>query len=62
LPLLEFLSRNRAAEDVALDFVTAELLVQPHLFRAALPFLFIMLIWLAFVTYLPELSLWWKSV
>jgi C4-dicarboxylate transporter, DctM subunit len=30
------------------------------LFHAALPFLFIMLIWLALVTYLPQLSLWWK--
>ena len=30
------------------------------LFRATLPFLFIMLIWLAMVTYLPVLSLWWK--
>ncbi|GAB4507933.1 MAG: hypothetical protein Tsb0026_05280 [Sulfuricaulis sp.] len=30
------------------------------LFRAALPFLFIMLIWLALVTYLPQLSLWWR--
>ena len=31
-----------------------------NLFRAALPFLAIMLIWLALVTYLPYLSLWWK--
>jgi C4-dicarboxylate transporter DctM subunit len=31
------------------------------LFRAALPFLLIMLVWLALVTYLPELSLWWKK-
>lgn len=31
------------------------------LFRAALPFLFIMLIWLALVTYVPFLSLWWKE-
>ena len=31
------------------------------LFRAALPFLLIMLIWLALVTYLPDLSLWWKK-
>ena len=30
------------------------------LFRAALPFLLIMLIWLVLVTYLPYLSLWWK--
>jgi TRAP-type C4-dicarboxylate transport system permease large subunit len=32
-----------------------------NLFRAALPFLLIMLIWLALVTYLPDLSLWWKK-
>lgn len=32
-----------------------------NLFRAALPFLMIMLIWLALVTYLPDLSLWWKK-
>src|SRR3989344_404145 len=31
-----------------------------NLFRASLPFLLIMLIWLALVTYLPYLSLWWK--
>jgi len=31
------------------------------LFRAALPFLLIMLVWLALVTYLPQLSLWWKK-
>lgn len=30
------------------------------LFVAALPFLLIMLVWLALVTYIPELSLWWK--
>ncbi len=32
------------------------------LFRAALPFLLIMLVWLALVTYLPYLSLWWKKI
>jgi len=31
-----------------------------NLFRAAMPFLLIMLMWLALVTYLPYLSLWWK--
>ena len=31
------------------------------LFRAALPFLLIMLIWLALVTYVPYLSLWWMK-
>ena len=30
------------------------------LFRASLPFLFIMLIWLALITYVPFLALWWK--
>ena len=30
------------------------------LFRASLPFLLIMFVWLAMITYLPELSLWWK--
>ena len=30
------------------------------LFRAALPFLGIMLVWLIIVTYLPFLSLWWQ--
>ncbi len=32
------------------------------LFRASLPFLLIMLIWLALVTYIPDLSLWWKKI
>lgn len=32
------------------------------LFRAALPFLAIMLVWLALVTYVPALSLWWRSL
>ena len=30
------------------------------LFRATLPFLFIMLIWLLLITYIPGLSLWWQ--
>ena len=30
------------------------------LFRASFPFLLIMFVWLALVTYLPELTLWWK--
>ncbi|TCV82339.1 TRAP transporter large permease [Sulfurirhabdus autotrophica] len=30
------------------------------LFRASLPFLFIMLLWLIMVTYVPTLSLWWQ--
>lgn len=32
------------------------------LFRSCLPFLFLMLIWLLAVTYIPELSLWWRDV
>ena len=31
------------------------------LFRAALPFLAIMLLWLMFVTYVNQASLWWQS-
>ncbi|MDH5191423.1 MAG: TRAP transporter large permease, partial [Gammaproteobacteria bacterium] len=31
------------------------------LFRAAIPFLMIMLVWLMLITYVPELSLWWKT-
>ena len=30
------------------------------LFKAALPFLVLMLLWLALITYLPWLSLWWR--
>ncbi len=30
------------------------------LFRAALPFLALMLVWLILVTYIPALSLWWR--
>ncbi len=30
------------------------------LFRATLPFLALMLVWLAIVTYVPEASLWWR--
>jgi len=33
-----------------------------NLFSAALPFLFIMLVWLALVTYVPQLSLWWREI
>ncbi len=44
-------------------FISSQRLRKPILvcFRAALPFLFIMLIWLAVVTYLPITSLWWRS-
>ena len=31
------------------------------LFRSTLPYLAIMLVWLLMVTYIPELSLWWKN-
>ena len=31
------------------------------LFKSTLPYLFIMIIWLLMVTYIPELSLWWKD-
>ena len=30
------------------------------LFKSTLPYLMIMLIWLLMITYIPELSLWWK--
>lgn len=32
------------------------------LFRAVLPFLGIMLLWLLLLTYVPEMSLWWRKV
>ena len=31
-----------------------------EVFRAALPFLLVMLVWLAMVTYIPWISLWWR--
>ncbi|MEE8428367.1 MAG: TRAP transporter large permease subunit, partial [Gammaproteobacteria bacterium] len=31
------------------------------LFRAAVPFLALMLIWLLIVTYVPQASLWWQA-
>lgn len=31
------------------------------LFKSTLPFLVLMIIWLMLVTYIPELSLWWKK-
>lgn len=33
-----------------------------YLFRATLPFLFIMLVWLAMLSYMPILTLWWKNM
>lgn len=43
-------------------FIASQRFKQPilTLFRAAMPFLGIMLIWLMVVTYLPVLSLWWQ--
>jgi tripartite ATP-independent transporter DctM subunit len=43
-------------------FIASQRFKQPilKLFRAAIPFLGLMLIWLMIVTYLPTLSLWWK--
>jgi TRAP-type C4-dicarboxylate transport system permease large subunit len=31
------------------------------LFKSTLPYLMIMLAWLLMITYIPELSLWWKQ-
>jgi TRAP-type C4-dicarboxylate transport system permease large subunit len=31
------------------------------LFKSTLPFLALMIFWLMLVTYIPELSLWWKT-
>lgn len=43
-------------------FIASQRFKRPilSLFRAALPFLAIMLVWLVLITYIPELSLWWK--
>ncbi|MCO6413871.1 MAG: TRAP transporter large permease subunit [Thiogranum sp.] len=43
-------------------FIASQRFEKPvlHLFRAALPFLALMLVWLAIVTYLPFLSTWWQ--
>ncbi len=43
-------------------FIASQRFEQPvlRLFRATLPFLALMLIWLMLVTYLPVLSLWWR--
>ncbi len=43
-------------------FIAGQRFEQPilRLFRAALPFLALMLVWLMLVTYLPVLSLWWR--
>ena len=43
-------------------FIASQQFQKPilSLFRATLPFLLLMLVWLALVTYLPALSLWWR--
>ncbi len=43
-------------------FIASQRFEKPvlRLFRATLPFLGIMLVWLLIVTYLPALSLWWR--
>ena len=43
-------------------FIASQRFEKPvlSLFRAALPFLALMLVWLVIVTYLPALSLWWR--
>ncbi|MFQ5644347.1 MAG: TRAP transporter large permease [Thiogranum sp.] len=43
-------------------FIASQRFEKPvlSLFRAALPFLALMLVWLGIVTYLPVLSLWWQ--
>ncbi len=43
-------------------FIASQRFEKPvlSLFRAALPFLALMLVWLGAVTYLPVLSLWWR--
>ncbi|HHH45982.1 MAG TPA: TRAP transporter large permease subunit [Thiotrichales bacterium] len=43
-------------------FIASQRFGQPifSLFRATLPFLAIMLLWLGLVTWIPSLSLWWK--
>jgi len=42
-------------------FIASQRFSEPvlTLFRACLPFLLVMIIWLLIITYLPELSLWW---
>ncbi|HHH44391.1 MAG TPA: TRAP transporter large permease subunit [Gammaproteobacteria bacterium] len=43
-------------------FIASQRFEKPvlSLFRAALPFLALMLVWLGIVTYVPALSLWWR--
>jgi tripartite ATP-independent transporter DctM subunit len=43
-------------------FIASQRFEKPvlSLFRATVPFLGLMLLWLMVVTYVPELSLWWR--
>jgi len=45
-------------------FIASQRFKRPvlSLFRAALPFLALMVIWLGLITYIPWLSLWWKDI
>ena len=44
-------------------FIASQRFNQPiiRLFRSTLPFLLLMIVWLMIITYIPELSLWWKD-
>ncbi len=44
-------------------FIASERFKQPvvKLFKSTLPFLLLMFIWLMIITYIPDLSLWWKD-
>ena len=44
-------------------FIASQRFARPilTLFRSAVPFLAIMLVWLLIVTYLPQASLWWQA-
>ena len=44
-------------------FIASQRFNQPiiKLFRSTLPFLLLMIVWLMIITYIPELSLWWKD-
>ena len=44
-------------------FIASQRFAKPimELFRAAIPFLMIMLVWLLLITYIPEMTLWWKD-
>ncbi|MCW8830487.1 MAG: TRAP transporter large permease subunit, partial [Gammaproteobacteria bacterium] len=44
-------------------FIASERFKQPvvKLFKATLPFLLLMFVWLIIITYIPELSLWWRD-